>query len=170
MSRQPARTALRFILVLLSVAQPLVNGGEKQTEPGAAEKEARDALVRFDKGWRPYTNEPNLGDPRWKLKMEVLVRLAQAGPAAFPLLEEAAKKGSEWSLSTRELADESLGLLRKAELRKALADYELTQMDSARVGKLAPDFALKEATGKTYRLSQFRDKKIVVLAFILADT
>ncbi|MBI1915271.1 MAG: redoxin domain-containing protein [Planctomycetes bacterium] len=42
-------------------------------------------------------------------------------------------------------------------------------MDSARVGKLAPDFALKDATGKTYRLSQFRDK-IVVLTFIIFDT
>jgi hypothetical protein len=131
---------------------------------------ARDALVRFNKEWKEYTNEPNLSDPRWKLKMEVRVRLARAGPAALPLLEEVAKKDSKWSASTRELAEESLGLLRKAELRKALADYDLAQMDSARVGRSAPDFALKDAAGQTYRLSQFRDKKIVVLAFVLADT
>jgi hypothetical protein len=145
----------------------------KAKAPASNEREgqaARGALVRFNKEWKGYSNEPNLGDPRWKLKMETLVRLAQAGQAAVPLLEEAAKKDAKWSLTTRELADETLGLLRKPELRKALADYDLTQMDSARVGKLAPDFALKDATGETYALSQFRDKRIVVLAFVLVDT
>ena len=155
------------LLVLLTAATP-ASAEDKKPDPDA-EKAAREALANFDKNWKDYTNEPNLGDPRWKLKMEVRVRLAQAGPAAFPLLEEAAKEGSKWSASTREFADETLGLLRKDELRKALADYDLAQMDSARVGKLAPDFALKDATGKTHRMSQFRDK-IVVLTFIIFDT
>jgi hypothetical protein len=57
----------------------------------------------------------------------------------------------------------------RAEFRKALADYDLRNMDSARVGELAPDFTLKDFTGKTYRLSQFRGKKAVVLRFILYD-
>jgi len=154
--------ANRWILLVFKREQPKDEEDERQA--------ARDVLNRFNKEWKGYTNEPNLGDPRWKLKMETLVRLARAGPAAIPLLEEAAKLVFKWSASSRELAEQSLGLLGKPEWRKTLADYDLTQMDSARVGKLAPDFALKDATGTTYRLSQFRDKKLVVVAFVLADT
>jgi RNA polymerase sigma factor (sigma-70 family) len=154
--------ANRWILLVFKREQPKDEEDERQA--------ARDALNRFNKEWKGYTNEPNLGDPRWKLKMETLVRLARAGPAAIQLLEEAAKKDSKWSASSRELAEQSLGLLGNPEWRKAIADYDLTQMDSARVGKLAPDFALKDAPGTTYRLSQFRDKKVVVVAFVLADT
>jgi hypothetical protein len=169
MLQQTVRTVLMLALVSLFTAPAFVNGAQQKPD-SASEQAARDALSQFDKNWKPYTNEPNLGDPRWKLKMETFVRLARAGPAAIPLLEEAAKKDSKWSASTRELAEDSLGLLRRPEWRKALTEYDLAEMDSARVGKLAPDFALKDATGKTYRLSQFRDKKIVVVAFVLADT
>jgi hypothetical protein len=170
MPHQPFRTGLLLALLLLFAAPVRMTAGQKKPDVAPGEESARDTLVQFDKGWKEYTNEPNLGDPRWKLRMETLVRLARAGPVAIPVLEEAAKKDSKWSASTRGLAGDSLGLLRKPEWRKALADYDLAQMDSARVGKLAPDFALKDATGTTYRLSQFRDKKIVVLAFVLADT
>src|SRR5262245_39628212 len=172
----PTRTALTFLLMApfgMATLADEKDGKGKAKASASNEGEgqaAHGALVRFDKDWKGYTNEPNLGDPRWKLKMETLVRLARAGPAAVPLLEEAAKKDSKWSLATRELADETLGLFRKPELRRALADYDLTRKDSARVGKVAPDFALKDATGETYTLSQFRDKKIVVLTFVLADT
>lgn len=157
------------MLGLALLVLPMQLGAEDKKPDRDAEKAAGDALMKFDKDWKDYTNEPNLGDPRWKLKMEVRVRLAQAGPAAFPLLEEAAKEGSKWSASTREFAVESLELFRKDELRKDLASYDLAQMDSARVGKLAPEFALQDAAGKTHRLSQFRDK-IVVLTFIIFDT
>jgi len=170
MPQQLFRTAMVLTLLLLFIPRAWLIAGQKKPDQAVGEETARDALVKFNKDWKGYTNEPNRGDPRWKLKMETLVRLAQAGPAAIPLLEEAAKKDSNWTLATRELADETLGLLRKSELRKTLADYDLTKMDSARIGKLAPDFALKDATGERYVLSQFRDKKIVVLAFVLADT
>src|SRR5690349_16286510 len=111
------RTALTFLLTSLLAMPTLAdekdnNAKEKASAANDREAQAaRDALVRFDRDWRPYTNEANLGDPRWKLKMETLVRLAQAGPAAFPLLEEAAKKDSKWSASTRGLAEESLPML-----------------------------------------------------------
>jgi hypothetical protein len=55
------------------------------------------------------------------------------------------------------------------ELRRALGGYDLRNMDSARLGEMAPDFALTDFSGKTYRLSQFRGKKTVVLRFILFD-
>lgn len=176
---QPIKRTLLAFALAFPVAVPSLAGGQREgteskkqekDDPAVAEREARDALVKFDKGWKEYTNEPNLGDARWKLKMEVRVRLAQAGPAAWPLVEEAAREGSKWSASTRQFAEESLGLLRKSELQKSLADYDLAQLDNARVGKLAPEFALQDANGKTHRLSQFRDQKIVVLTFLLMDT
>jgi len=33
-------------------------------------------------------------------------------------------------------------------------------------GQLAPDFELQDVTGKTFRLSSYRGKKVVVLAFL----
>lgn len=33
-------------------------------------------------------------------------------------------------------------------------------------GQTAPDFALNDTTGKTFRLSEFRGKKVIVLAFL----
>jgi hypothetical protein len=56
-----------------------------------------------------------------------------------------------------------------AALRKALADYDLSTLDSARLGEMAPDFTLMDFTGKSHRLSQFRGEKTVVLRFILFD-
>ena len=35
-----------------------------------------------------------------------------------------------------------------------------------RVGQLAPDFELDDIHGKTFQLSSYRDKKVVVLAFL----
>jgi hypothetical protein len=56
-----------------------------------------------------------------------------------------------------------------AQLRKLLAAYDLRQLDSAHPGEMAPDFTLTDFSGETYRLSQFRGKKTVVLRFILFD-
>lgn len=55
-------------------------------------------------------------------------------------------------------------------LRKRLAEYDLTKMNTAVVGKAAPDFELTDATGKTYKLSDFKGKKAVVLVFVYGDT
>ena len=52
-------------------------------------------------------------------------------------------------------------------IRKALRDYDLARMDSARPGKPAPDFTLADASGKTWRLRQFRGKQAVVLIFLV---
>jgi hypothetical protein len=57
-----------------------------------------------------------------------------------------------------------------AALRKLLADYGLTKMNTAVVGKAAPDFELTDATGKTYKLSDLRGKKAAVLVFVYGDT
>jgi len=43
-------------------------------------------------------------------------------------------------------------------------------MNTAVVGKAAPEFELTDATGKTYKLTDFKGKKAVVLVFVYGDT
>jgi len=57
-----------------------------------------------------------------------------------------------------------------ATLRRSLVEWDTALMNSAKVGSPAPDFELVAATGKTYRLSDFRGKQAVVLVFIYGDT
>ena len=169
MMRRLYHVTLGLALLGLLNAAPQAGAEDKKPDPDA-EKAARDALVKFDKEWKDYNNEALFGDTRWKLRMQTRVHLAKAGAAAVPVLEEAAKDGSTWKPHTRRLASQTLAKLRgpKSAL-DALASYDLGQMDSAKEGKLAPDFALSDASGQTYRLSQFRGKKTVVLTFILQD-
>jgi AhpC/TSA family len=169
MLRRPYHATLEFALLMVLSAATQASAEDKQADP-AAEKAARDALVKFDKNWKDYTNEPNFGDPRWKLKMETLVKLAKAGRAAIPLLEQAAKEDSTWAAHTRELATHVLGVARdRPAVRDALANYDLSRMDVAKEGKQAPDFTLTDAAGRSYRLSDYRGKKTIVVTFILQD-
>ena len=45
------------------------------------------------------------------------------------------------------------------------ADLSPTDLNRIKVGQPAPDFSLEDASGKTIALSEFRDKKTVVLVF-----
>lgn len=171
MVRQPVRAALLFALLTVFSAPARLMGGDDKPDPAAAPQTASDALTKLDKGWKPYDNKPNLGDPRWKVQMEALVNVVRAGPAAAPALEAAAKEGPPWSNPTRAFAAKVLKVVQgPAAVRKAIADYDLAKIDTARVGKPAPDFALRDAGDESYRLSQFRSKKVVVLTFVVADT
>jgi hypothetical protein len=53
---------------------------------------------------------------------------------------------------------------------ESLKNWDAGLMDSARVGKPAPDFELKTVAGKRVRLSDFGGKQPVVLIFIYGDT
>jgi hypothetical protein len=55
-------------------------------------------------------------------------------------------------------------------IRQTLSSYDLTRMDSAHLGKTAPDFALADTSGKTWHLNDFRGKKSVVLVFLIGAT
>jgi HEAT repeat protein len=233
---------LGTITAHLIVLAPLVALGFGRTEAAAkdgtgkaaapdpadvVQKQARDLLIKFEKeGERPPDGTRN---PRWKLRMECLVKLAKAGPAVVPVLVEAAKAGPA---HTRGLAVQALGFLgdprarpalvqavddpdRRVKLlaiealartgrlratdkhrliaekdpaagtqfdmafaltrddkpnpeviRKTLAEYDLAQMNSARLGTAAPEIALADTVGKTYSLRQFRDQSAVVLVFL----
>jgi HEAT repeat protein len=223
-------TGILVLLVPLALLAPPIGAPEAEKQSpeksnvnsaATPQKAARDALPRFEKG---------KGD--WKERMQALVRLAQIGPPAAPILLEALKEGKP---ATREFAAQALVLFadskakpaleraladpkpgvrlyaiqalsmlgplprtkenvriltqdpsiygvrpmmaaaleradrpNQAAMRKALAAYDLRNLDSARLGQTAPDFTLTDYNGKTHRLSQFRGKT-VVLRFILFD-
>src|SRR5262249_10239007 len=92
-----AKDKAKLVREAASAALKQIDPEAAKTPPSSEEKAALEALSRFNKGWKDYTNEPNYGDPRWKLKMETLVALAKGGPAAISLLEAAAKEGSPWA-------------------------------------------------------------------------
>ncbi len=48
--------------------------------------------------------------------------------------------------------------------------FDLAKMNTAVVGKAAPEFELTDATGKSYKLADFKGKKAVVLVFVYGDT
>ncbi|HKB42082.1 MAG TPA: hypothetical protein VKD72_36990 [Gemmataceae bacterium] len=155
MLRQSPHAIWIVALAPLLSATGLVSGQEKRPDV-AAEKAARDTLAQIANG-----------DPGWKARMETLVGLVRAGPAAVPLLEQAVKQGSP---AVRALATQVLAVIRGPEaVRRAVTGYDLAKLDSARLGQVAPDFSLTDLSGKGYRLRQFRDRKAVVLTFFMDD-
>jgi HEAT repeat protein len=55
-------------------------------------------------------------------------------------------------------------------VRDKLRGFNLARLDTATVGTTAPDITLTDALGQSYRLSDFRGKKTVLLLFIYGDT
>ena len=78
--------------------------------------------------------------------------------------------GARHLASARQLGGFAKSLVRKqGGLLAALICllYPLTAMATLKVGDSAPDFALPDQNGQTVRLSDFRGKKSVVLAFYI---
>ncbi len=55
------------------------------------------------------------------------------------------------------------------DVRQQILKIDPDSIDSAKLGRPAPDFTLQDATGKAWTLSDFRGKKSVVLVFIYGD-
>src|SRR5262249_49828565 len=81
----------------------------------SAEKAARDALARFDKEWK-VADRPGT----WKVRMECLQALVQAGDGAVPVLVKALRTGS--THHHRAFAAQALGFIVDPSTRPALVD------------------------------------------------
>jgi HEAT repeat protein len=53
---------------------------------------------------------------------------------------------------------------------RQLSQWNVQQLDSARLNERAPDFELQSLDGQPVRLSQFHGEKSVVLVFVYGDT
>jgi hypothetical protein len=143
-------------LMLMPLQVTPLSADDKPKAPSQAEKQVRDTLAQLEKA-----------EPEWQGHFEALVGLAKAGPAVVPVLEETLKNGTD---RARDFAGYALRILRgPADVTKALVNFDLKRIDIARLGQLAPDFALSDPTGNAYRLSQFRGKKAVVLIFFITE-
>ena len=207
------------VLLLAHSARAQDETPKKPSEPSkaadataSAQKEALDALAKFQKEW---TNSDR--QRTWKVRMECLVRLVKVGPPAVPFLVQWTRLAR--SPHHRAFAAQTLGFLadpsaratlaeaakQKSDIvpmfangaleridrleatpktnfsrtwgvkpdpepiRRAILEYDLARMDSAQVGRAAPDFALADTSGKTWRLSELKGKKTVVLVFLFGD-
>ena len=114
--------------------------------------------------------EKALKDPKETVRDYAVQALRLMGP-----LEPAAKWEKLRSDADRGFRSTVAGALdSKAQpsaeaVRRERAGYDLAKMDSARVGQLAPDFALAARSGKAHRLSDYRGKKEVVLRYFKLD-
>jgi hypothetical protein len=133
---------------------------------------AAQALVLFpEAGARPAL-ERALADPKSGVRLYAIQALSMFGKLPRTERHEQILRNDPSFWGVRPLMAAALSRNDRpnpAQLRKLLADYDLRQLDSARLGEMAPDFTLTDFSGKAYRLSQFRGKKTVVLRFILFD-
>jgi len=152
-------------------AAPVLVEALKDGRPVTREFAAQALVLFADAKTRPAL-EQALADPKSGVRLYAIQALSILGPLPRTKENERILTGDPAFWGVRPMmaaALERADRPNQAELRKALADYDLSNMDSAHVGELAPDFTLTDFTGKAYRLSQFRGKKTVVLRFILFD-
>src|SRR5262249_47651479 len=140
--------------------------------PPSTRELAAQALVHFaDPSTRPGL-ERALADPKSGVRLYAIQALSMFGRLPRTERHEQILSNDPSFWGVRPMMAAALARDDRpnpAQLRKLLADYDLRQLDSARPGEMAPDFTLTDFSGKTYRLSQFRGKKTVVLRFILFD-
>jgi HEAT repeat protein len=143
-----------------------------QKGPPPAREFAAQALVLFaEPGIRPAL-ERALADPEWGVRIYAIQALSMLGRLAPTERNRRILQRDPNKWGVRPMMAAALARDDKpdpAELRRALAGYDLGKMDTARLGETAPDFTLTDYTGKTYRLSQFRGKRTVILRFLLFD-
>jgi HEAT repeat protein len=152
-------------------AVPVLVEALKGDQPATREFAAQALVLFADAKTRPAL-ERALPDPKPGVRLYAIQALSMLGPLPRTKENERILTSDPAFWGVRPMmaaALERADRPNQTELRKALADYDLSKMDSARVGELAPDLTLPDFTGKMYGLSQFRGKKAVVLRFILYD-
>ena len=165
------RGALVGLARLGPAAVPVLVEALKGGQPATREFAAQ-ALVLFADAKTRLALERALADPKSGVRLYAIQALSMLGPLPRTQENERILTSDPAFWGVRPMMAAALEREDRpnlAEWRKALADYDLRKMDSARVGEMAPDFTLTDFTGKTYRLSQFRGEKTVVLRFILYD-
>ena len=150
---------------------PVLTEALKTASPSTREFAAQALVLFADPKSRPAL-EQALDDPESGVRLYAIQALRMLGRLPRTERHERIRltDPDHWGVRMMITAALERGdRLDAAALRKTLADYDLRTLDSARVGEMAPDFTLADATGKTYRLSQFRGKNTVVVRFILFD-
>jgi HEAT repeat protein len=153
------------------IAAPVLVEALKNGQPATREFAAQALVLFADSKTRPAL-ERALADPKTGVRIYAIQALSMLGPLPPTEKHKRMLTDDPTVFGVRPMMAAALEREDRANLaewRKALADYDLHKMDSARVGEMAPDFTLADFTGKTYRLSQFRGEKTVVLRFILYD-
>jgi len=152
-------------------AGPILVEGLKHESPETREFAAQALVLVSDSSAQPAL-EQALADPKPGVRLYAILALRMHGPLQRTEEHERILKEDPAFFAVRTMmaaALERADRPNQAEMRKTLASYDLSTMDSARIGELAPDFTLTDFTGRAHRLSEFRGKKTVVLRFILFD-
>jgi HEAT repeats/AhpC/TSA family len=153
-------------------AVPVLVEALKNRSPSIREFAAQVLAILADPGTRPAL-ERALTDPEAGVRIYAIKALSMSGKLVFtePQREQLKKAYHDcyW-------IHEYIGnVVRRddtpnpAAVQRALTEYDLTTLDRARLGQAAPDFALVDGQGQTYRLSQFRGRKLVILEFTTGD-
>ena len=125
-----------------------------------------------DHGSNPDCSPTLKNDSETAARLYAADALGMRGGENFKnLFEEQAKR--EKNRDVRKhlgYALERAGAALQPQVIQALKEWDPSTINSAQIGKPAPDFELKALNGETVKLSQFRGKSPVVLVFIYGDT
>jgi HEAT repeat protein len=152
-------------------AVPALVGALQHKEPVMREFAAQALVFVGDASARPAL-ERALADSTTGVRIYAIQALSMLGPLAPNEQYQRMMNSDPTIFGVRPMIAAALERTvwpKPGELRQTLADYDLRNLDSARVGSLAPDSTLMDFMGKPHRLSEFRGKKTVVLRFILFD-
>jgi hypothetical protein len=152
-------------------AVPVLVEALEHGTPSAREFAAQVLAVAADPGTRPAL-ERALSDPEPGVRIYAIKALSLSGRLVLTEPQGQRLKKESRAYWMREYIDQALqrhDTPAPAAIRKALADYDLALLDRARLGQVAPDFALADGDGRTHRLSQFRGRNAVVLEFNSGD-
>jgi hypothetical protein len=151
-------------------AAPVLVEALTDSKPATREFAAQ-ALVLFADSTAQPALERAVTDPKTGVRLYAIQALSMLGPLPRTRENERILAEDPTTFGVRPMMAAALDRADRpnlAEMRKALAEYDLRNLDSARIGQTGPDFTLTDYTGKTVRLSQFRGKTVVV-RFILFD-